>query len=576
MGHFKNFKLALYCVAQRLDGADLDTHVKHYEFAEKYVGVDKVYLETYRSGCTVKKEKMLKLIDFFKSRNVEIAGGITVTTPDLSEEDIKRNRLFGTFCFSNRSMRDRLKEIAEYTAELFDEIILDDFFFTNCTCEDCIAAKGDRSFEEYRRELMTGVSEELVIGPAKKVNPKVKITIKYPNWRESYHSTGYLPDIQYRLFDAVYTGTETRSSAYQDQHLPTYLSYSLPLWMDKMSGGKNKGTWFDPYQCWPMEDYLEQGYLSAFSKPAEITLFNMADIYDNRLITPLGFQLEKIDAILEKTGKPKGIPAYIPPASCGEDHIEDFLGMQGFPIIPTPVFPETELVLLTASSLKDEKIYDKIQSKLAHGDKVIVTTGFLAGADKEKWKEFSSSALSGRKLAVNRYHVTDDFAGYTDDAPELLFPDVRHSNNYSWSLLNGGNGEYHISLFLRDAYKEGCLYLMNIPENPYGLSKIPAAALDVAKRVMNIDGVYLSANNASLFMYDNNTVIIYAHVTERNHPVRVKLHASGELFDRLVSLTDGKETVLRKETVPFDFDELYEGVAELVLEPGAFYAYKLC
>ena len=114
MGHYKNFKLTLYTVAQMLSGTDFDTLVRQYEFAEKYVGVDKIYLETYRSGCKVDKEKMLALIDFFKSRNVEIAGGITVTTPDLSEEDIKRNRLFGTFCFSNKAMRERIKEISEY------------------------------------------------------------------------------------------------------------------------------------------------------------------------------------------------------------------------------------------------------------------------------------------------------------------------------------------------------------------------------------------------------------------------------------------------------------------------------
>ena len=471
-------------------------------------------------------------------------------------------------------MRERIKEISEYTAGLFDEIILDDFFFTNCTCEDCIEAKGNRSFEEYRRELMTEVSKNLIIGPAKSVNPNVKITIKYPNWRESYHSTGYLPDIQHKLFDAVYTGTETRSSAYQDQHLPTYLSYSLPYWMNSVSGGKNKGAWFDPYQCWPMEDYLEQGYLSAFAKPGEITLFNMSDIYDNKLITPLGFQLDKIDKILEKTGKPKGVPVYIPSASCGEDHIEDYLGMQGFPILPVAIYPEKGTVLLTASSLKDDDIYEKIKKTLLFGGKVIVTSGFLFGTDKEKWKEFSSSTLSGRRISVNRYHVTDDYAGYIDDAPELLFPDVRHSNNYSWSLLNGGNGEYHMSLFLRDAYAEGKLYLLNVPDNPYGLSKIPAEALDAVKRTVNIDGVYVTGKNVSLFMYDNDTIILYAHVTERKQPVRVKIHA-GERFEKLISLTSGMEIMFAEEELTYDFENIKEGTAELVLEPGAFEAYIL-
>ena len=82
---------------------------------------------------------------------------------------------------------------------------------------------------------MKDVSENLVVGPAKKVNPKEKMIIKFPNWRESYHATGYRPDVEKDIFDMVYTGTETRASAYQDQHLPTYLSYSLVRWMDEAS-----------------------------------------------------------------------------------------------------------------------------------------------------------------------------------------------------------------------------------------------------------------------------------------------------------------------------------------------------
>lgn len=55
----------------------------------------------------------------------------------------------------------------EFTAKHFDEIILDDFFFTNCKCELCINAKGDKSWTRYRLDLMTEAAQSLVIGPAK-------------------------------------------------------------------------------------------------------------------------------------------------------------------------------------------------------------------------------------------------------------------------------------------------------------------------------------------------------------------------------------------------------------------------
>ena len=278
MSHFSNFKVTVYCVAQILEKMRLEDLKAQYEFIEKYVGLDKVYLEPYREGHWVDKDKMKGFIDFFKSKNVEVAGGFTTVVPDIDKEDKKRQRLFGTFCYTNPKMRDYIKKVSEYCAEQFDEVILDDFYFTNCTCEDCVKAKGNRTWIEFRKELMRDVSENLVVGPAKKVNPNVKMIIKFPNWRESYHATGYRPDVEKDIFDMVYTGTETRASAYQDRHLPTYLSYSLVRWMDVASEGRNHGTWFDTYQCWPIDTYLEQGYLSAFSKPEEITLFMWTDL----------------------------------------------------------------------------------------------------------------------------------------------------------------------------------------------------------------------------------------------------------------------------------------------------------
>ena len=175
MGHYENFRAAIYCTAQTLSAIDGRRLEREWEFLEKYVGVDKVYLETFRNGTLVPEGQIRMIRDFFQSHGVETAGGITAVTPDLSEEDGKRQRLFSTFCYSNKGMRDKLKEVAEYTAGLFNSFILDDFFFTSCTCEDCIRERGNRSWSEFRAEKMREVSENLVIGPAKRINPEVKI-----------------------------------------------------------------------------------------------------------------------------------------------------------------------------------------------------------------------------------------------------------------------------------------------------------------------------------------------------------------------------------------------------------------
>ena len=93
-------------------------------------------------------------------------------------------------------------------------------FFTNCTCAACRAGRDaynrahgiqDGSWKAYRLDLMARVSREDIIGPAKAVNPACRITIKYPNWAESYQETGYNPAGQRELFDMIYTGTEARA-----------------------------------------------------------------------------------------------------------------------------------------------------------------------------------------------------------------------------------------------------------------------------------------------------------------------------------------------------------------------------
>jgi hypothetical protein len=62
---------------------------------------------------------------------------------------------------------------------------------------------------------------------AKAVNPKVDIIIKYPNWYEHFQGNGYDLAEQPRIFDAIYTGTETRDPVETDQNLQQYESYEI-------------------------------------------------------------------------------------------------------------------------------------------------------------------------------------------------------------------------------------------------------------------------------------------------------------------------------------------------------------
>ena len=574
MGCYKNFKTVVYIPAEVAAKFTQESLAGDLAFLQKYIGLDKVYLETHRNNIDVEDAQLAMIKDYLESQGVTVSGGITTTINDFEGAEAGKQRLFGTFCYTDPAMRARLKEISERTAGIFDEIILDDFYFTNCTCERCIREKGDRDWVTFRRELMKDVSENLVVGPAKAVNPGVRMIVKYPNWRESYHFTGYVPEVQRDIFDATYTGTETRSPAYTDQHLPEYLSYSLVRYMENAWPGRNGGGWFDTYACWSTDRYLEQAYLTAFAKAKELMHFQWSDLIDNPFVAPMGVQLRKIDAMMEGLGNPTGVPVYIPFASSGENHLEMRLGMLGVPMEPTPFFPgEAPRMLLTESSLADPDIVEKLESYVRAGGVAVVTSGFFREAgDAMRAAGLTEARLTGRKIPVTRYHITGAFAGFAEHRKSTLFPEIVHGNNDSWSLLNGGDSDVHSTLFLRRAYGAGRLYILAVPELDADLYTMPKAAIDVVKRVLT-GGEYVSGRNFSAFTYDDGSMILYRYVKGDLHPDTVTVRTRKKVR-ALVDTASGREIPVREERLWEDFTPTVEYAADIVLQPGTFAKYR--
>jgi hypothetical protein len=44
------------------------------------------------------------------------------------------------------------------------------------------------------------------------VNPKVKVVVKFPNWYEHFQGLGFNLKDEPKIFDGIYTGTETRDA----------------------------------------------------------------------------------------------------------------------------------------------------------------------------------------------------------------------------------------------------------------------------------------------------------------------------------------------------------------------------
>ncbi|HOY52338.1 MAG TPA: hypothetical protein PLX49_11240, partial [Prolixibacteraceae bacterium] len=378
-GHYKHFRVAVYSRSYETQKmGDPAWLAAAWEEVSRQVGVDKMYLETHRDLVVVDQATLDQAKAFFKARGVETAGGITLT--------IDESNRFETFCYTNPEHRARVKEIVEYTARNFDELILDDFFFTSCKCDLCIAAKGERSWTGYRLELMREAARELVLEPARAVNPKIKVVIKYPNWYDHFQGLGFNLEAQPAMFDGIYTGTETRDPS-SAQHLQAYLGYNIFRYFENLKPGGNGGGWVDTGGMRTLDRYAEQLWITLFAKAPEITLFDLRQMlyplrketrapwqgqgtsfdFDAMMqpvtlpgkpeVTPTtmaraaGYTFEKIDKFLGSLGKPLGVRSYKPFHSTGEEFLHNFMGMAGIPMDVVPRFPDEDpVVFLTEAA----------------------------------------------------------------------------------------------------------------------------------------------------------------------------------------------------------------------------------
>ncbi len=542
MGNYRNFKLVYYFVAQGTAWAEREKLEKDLAFFEKYLRVDKVYLEPFRSSVMADEAHVELCRNVFREHGVEVAGGLT-TTILTGEGEEPKQRLFDTFCYNDEKMTAKLREVCTFLGEHFDEFIIDDFFFTNCTCEACRKGRDafnrehgitDGSWKAYRLKLMEKVSREYVIGPAKAANPNCKITIKYPNWAESYQETGYNPAEQRKLFDRIYTGTEARDTVTTDQHLPRYLSYSLMTYFENMWPGHNGGGWFDPFDLHITEQYLEQAYLTAFSKPKELMMFCFQALADNPFVPPLGYHLDKLDEVLDYCGSPVGVPCYLPDNCQGEDNIQDFLGMCGLPVTLTPYWPEkAEAVLLTRSSACDPEIVEKLEKFVAEGGKALVTSGFLEATMDRGIQRMTSIRFPGRRIRGRNYRVENAGNRRAVDYPagteEIGIPVCEFRNNATWAVVKVAESEESFGILLKDTYGKGQLWTLAVPDNFPDLYKLPAMALTRIRREFPAGGTYLECGaGVSLFPYDNETMIVYPYVTAKSQPAAATIHVTGE------------------------------------------------
>ncbi|WP_148410827.1 hypothetical protein [Murimonas intestini] len=585
MDRFRNFKIASYAHANFLSEADANDIQKGIDYFNRYVPLDKVYLEVHRGPFDIPREKLRQFKDKFQENGIKVAGGITST---LSVEGMKKNSIFDVLCYSEPAYRKRYLEIVKYAAEEFDEIILDDFFFTACRCERCIEKKGARSWEEYRTALMEEVARE-VTEQAAAVNPKCRVIIKYPNWYDSYQETGYCPDRQKDIFAGIFTGTETRNTVYDQQHLPRYLSYSLPRYLERTAPGRNGGGWIDlGFSSGNLNYWVDQACFTLLSGARELMLFNFSELTGSPALPPLAPVLERMDNFLDQAGVPEGLFAYEPLRSVGEDFIMQYMGMLGIPFEPVPEWEadgRTESIFLDERAACDPDVVEKLKKHLLLGKKALITTGFLRATYDRGMKDLTSIRFTNRRVSGREYWI-DSYtlnrkSHHTGDEPVSLEV-LEYRTNATWCEAAMVAGECNFPLLLSDCYGDGCMYTLNVPDNFSDLYFLPPEVTGyIAKSAAPELPLYMESKaKHSMFLYDNN---VFGVVSLRPYPEDVKLVTKGEGVRALQDIDTGeiiepsaiKPGPVRRFDVVEAAKEPVRKVFDVPVENGAYRFFKI-
>ncbi len=358
----------------------------------KKTAVTRVFIETFRSDYLAPRENLKRAKERFLAAGIGVSGCVTPTI--VGKKSTGWNIIS---CYTDAATQDHLREIFQYTAEFFDEIMIDDFWFTDCECSECDAARqaktvtiGDKTYavtgdtwEDYRCELMVRLSRDRILAAAQRVNPKAKLIIKYPQWYDRFHERGYEVVRETADFDLIWVGTETRD--YDNSRwggTPQYEGYFLMRWLGGIGGEKCGGGWFDPYGT-TEKTYVEQARQTVLAGAKESLLFCYGALQENTgpaNVQALRACIPELLEVAEEVGRRQivGVAAYKPPNSHPEkeSRVFDFLGMMGVPLVPCHEFPtDAKAAFFSVHALKDPNLPEKLSKLIARGVPVLVTDG---------------------------------------------------------------------------------------------------------------------------------------------------------------------------------------------------------
>ncbi len=367
------------------------------------LGVTRVFIEVYRGATVVPVPVLVAARDAFEAQAFEVYGGIA-TVPG-GEVGVRQDGPLGWFNWQNEKTQRDLAEVMRNAAPVFHHFIIDDFLCTGDVSAESEQAKGDRSWADYRRALMTQVARDVLVTPAREANPSITMIVKFPQWYDLFQRHGYDVENMPPLFDEVYIGTETRGARTQRYgFVQPYEGFVNFRWISAIAGAKTRGAWFDHGDT-ADHDFVEQAYQSVLAGANEIVLFHFGALMEGhpdhaRLVEAFPTLVELALAI--DNDPVTGVVAYKPPQSDAKNDvfIMDFIGMLGVPLVPSPTFPaDAAVIFLPTQASADPDLQAKVLQWLGPGRTLLMTAGFLdnvtavEGPDSPTYHELAGLAM---------------------------------------------------------------------------------------------------------------------------------------------------------------------------------------
>lgn len=324
----------------------------------KDFGFDKVYIENYREGVLLDVDVMAKLRDVFE-KDFDVGGGVAIGTWGFG---MGRNADWWKVlaCISDDVNMDVFEKAVVQQAQVFDEILVDDFWANWCYSEKDLESFGrmfglfiDRAeflkifgFDEEIQRMWALYSVELLVEKSKRIVDRVRdvnrngdVVLKVAEWREDFLHRGLDLKAMASLFDGIYVGTESREGSFR------YGSMYIVDYVKSIVGDKLRGAWFDSYNGLGIpvaispEIFVEQFWYSFLSGVNEITFFQGLEYLSSDREKHVEYSrnvlrdLKKIENMVTFSKIGLISPAIqIPFRKPYDSYVEDVFGLIGIPV----------------------------------------------------------------------------------------------------------------------------------------------------------------------------------------------------------------------------------------------------